>query len=220
MEQHNDFEDLNKSTIYYRDLKKSEEYTFAEFDPVEKLKETPNMAMLITSKRRTGKSVLMKDLCQKIHKWYDQCYVFSMTAEYQPDLFNYVDEGCVYNSFDEDKLNEIWDTQKNHVLKIEAQGKKKEKDANKIMILFDDVISDPRVKKSEILNRLAVMGRHIMIGYILISQTITGVPPIIRTNADCAIAFYLDSCANRETYASEYLSTESKRLGVMIFNKI
>lgn len=212
-------EGLNRSTIYFNNMKQANSYKFDKFDPIKELNDKRNFSMIISSKRRTGKSVFVKDICHQIKGWYNSAYLFSMTSDLQPDLYDFIPESNVYNSFNEDKLEEIWSIQEKLITALRA-AKAPDSDMPHILIILDDVISDTRVKKSEILNRLFVAGRHLKFAVIAISQTFTGFGPTLRVNCDVSVAFYLDSQDNREAFAKQYLSTKNKNLGIMIFERI
>jgi hypothetical protein len=194
-------------------------YKFQIFDIIKSLNDKKNFAMTITSKRRTGKSVLLKDLCHKIKNWYQDVFVFSLTAHLQPDLFDFVKKENVINAFNEDRIKQIWDTQEKLVMKLKKLEISEDK-IPKVLLLFDDLIADPRVRKSDILNRLFIAGRHVHFAQIFITQTFCGVPPTIRTNVDVAVAFHLNSYDDRDAFSRQYLSTKNNKLGHNIFDKI
>jgi hypothetical protein len=194
-------------------------YNFQVFDIVKALNDRRNFAMTITSKRNTGKSVLLKDLCYQIKNWYQEVFVFSLTAHLQPDLFDFIKKENVINAFDEDRIKQIWETQEKVVMKLKKMEIEPDK-IPKVLLLFDDLIADPRVKKSDILNRLFIAGRHVHFAQIFITQTFKGIPPTIRTNVDIAVAFYLNSYDDRDEFSGQYLSTKSKKLGMNIFDRI
>lgn len=210
---------LNNGTLYKSNMIQASKYNFDSFDPIKELDDKRNFSMIICSKRRTGKSVLLKDICYRMKSWYITAHLFSMTADMQEELYDFFPKKNIHNSFNEEKLQEIWDHQEKLVMRMKA-SKCKEDDIPNVMIVLDDVISDPKVRKSEILNRYFVAGRHLKFCIIVLSQTFTGVPPVLRTNCDVSVAFYLDSQDNREAYAKQYLSTKNKNLGIMIFEKI
>lgn len=191
-----------------------------EFDILEDLKGRENFSMAIVAKRNTGKSVLMKDLCSKIKGWYDNVFVFSQSAHLQPDLFDYVPKENIFNGFDEEKLNEIWNNQHDKIMRLKKAGIKK---LPKVLMLFDDIIGDPRVRSSKILNDFFIMGRHLHFGVMIITQEMGGkggLPKVVRTNLDCAIAFFLNSEYDRKLFIEQYLSTKNKQIGEKLFDKI
>lgn len=211
---------LNKGTIYYDNLRLAKSYKFENFDILEEFKDRKNFTMTITSKRCTGKSVLMRDLCSKIKGWYEQTYVFSLTADMQPDLFDFVKKENITIGFDEAKISHIWDKQKEIIEKLQKTKTVKPENYPKILLIFDDLISLKEVKKSEILKRLFVAGRHLFFACIFLSQQFTSIAPVLRVNVDIAVAFYLDSYDNREQFSKAYLSTKNTKLGIMVFEEI
>lgn len=194
-------------------------YNFKTFKPKEQLKDVKNFFMTITSKRRTGKSTLMKDFLYQIKDFYQTCYVFSLTADLQPDLFDFVDKDNVFKGLDEEKLLEIWNNQKAKIEKLRKM-KIETKNMPHILLIFDDIIGDPKIKKSGIMNTLAIAARHCMIACIVITQTYKGIPPTLRTNVDLAIAFFLNSYDDRDEFSRGYLSTRNNKIGMEIFSQI
>ena len=195
---------------------------FEVFDIVKELEDKKNFAMTITSKRRTGKSVLLKNFCYLIKNWYTTVYVFSMSAHLQPDLFDFVPKDHVIQGFNEEKLNEIWNSQEQLVMKMKKQGIPPN-DIPKVLILFDDIIGDHKVRHSETLNNFFILGRHLHFGIVMISQTISGkwgLPGVIRSNVDVAVSFFLDSEYDRDLFCEQYLSAGNKKLGSVIYEKI
>lgn len=192
------------------------------FDILKDLKERPNFAMSITAKRNSGKSVLMKDLCYQIKNWYANVYVFSQTAKLQPDLFSYIDEDNIIDGFNENALREVWQAQYNQVMKLKKMGVAPDK-IPKVLILFDDIIGDPRVRNSKILNDFFIQGRHLHFGVMIITQELGGkggLPKVVRANLDCAVAFFLNNEYDRKLFVDQYLSTKNALIGHKIFDRV
>jgi hypothetical protein len=116
--------------------------------------------MHIYGQRRTGKSVALRHLLHDVKDWYKKAYVFSETIHLQPDLFDYIPKHNQFNSFDQYKLQEIYNEQETYILKNISAGKKKE-DLNYVLVLFDDCINDTNFRSSEILKRIHISGRHV-----------------------------------------------------------
>ena len=200
----------------------SKEPEIQTWDP-KSMKDRQNFAALIVAKRNSGKSVFLKDLMSKIHSWYDDIYVFSLTASMQPDLFNWVDESNVINHFDQQRLLEIWEEQEALVKAHRSDPLLKKKKIPKIMIIFDDIISDPKVRQSPILNRYLVCGRHNSCSVIILTQSLSGkfaIPMIIRQNVDLMISFWLNAEYDRKQLISQYLSTRSIKEGEELYASI
>ncbi len=201
---------------YFNSLK------FETFDIKKELNDKRNFTMTITSKRRTGKSILLKNLCLQIKDWYANVYVFSMSAHLQPDLFNFIPKENLINGFNEEKLLAIWQAQENLVMKMLKIGVLK-KDIPKVLIIMDDIIGDDKVRHSQTLNNFFILGRHVEFAVILISQVIGGkwgLPGVIRSQVDVAIAFFLDAEYDRDLFCEQYLSTKNKKVGHMIYDFI
>ncbi len=216
----------SRSTVYKENLEIANSYTFKKFNIIDEYNDRRNFSCTITAKRCTGKSVLLKDLCYQMNKaeWFSKVFVFSLTADLQPELFNFVKKEDVYIGFNEEKIIEIWNKQRQLVEKIQKQFPKANAGDGKvipnILLIFDDLISIPEVKNSEILKRLFVAGRHLGIAQFFLTQQFKSIPPVLRSNVDIAIAFYLDNYDCREDFAKSYLSTKKVKIGIMIFENI
>jgi hypothetical protein len=128
------------------------------FDIKEIMKDTHNFSCAVFGKRRMGKSIMIKDLIRQVRTWFTDIYVFSQSAHLQPDLFDYAPQHNICNGFNEAKLQEIWTRQENYIMKELKKGKDK-KDLPVILLVFDDIIGDPRVRKSSLFNDLHILGR-------------------------------------------------------------
>ena len=210
---------INKNTIYASNMRMAAAYKFGILDIVKDLDKFKNFNCLITSKTNSGKSVFLKDICSQIKGWYTSVYVFSLTSYLQPDLFDFVPKENIIHTFDQDKLRGIWQAQEQEIMRL-RRTKIKEENLPRVLILYDDLISDPKVRNSPILKQLFVMARHAKISQIFLSQSFTAVPPVLRKNVAMAISFYLDSETDRKAFCESYLSTKNVRLGMMVFDKV
>jgi hypothetical protein len=200
----------------------TETLKFDKFDIRKELDNKRNFAMTITSKRRTGKSVLLKDLCSQVKDWYESVFVFSMSAHLQPDLFDFVPKDHIIQGFDEEKLKQIWNTQEERILKLKKLDVSP-KVLPKILVLFDDIIGDEKVRHSQTLNNFFILGRHLQFAVVILTQTISGkwgLPGVIRSNVDVAISFFLDAEYDRKCFTDQYLSAKNKRAGSIIYEQI
>lgn len=185
---------------------------FKQFDIIEEMKSAHNFAAIITSKRRTGKSVLMKDLCHKLYKakWIEEAYVFSSTAHLQKDLFDYVPEENIYKGLDQAKLKELWENQEKKIQTLCNSGVKKD-DIPCTLVLFDDVIADTKgCRYSDILTNFFISGRHVRFTQIFIQQYILSVPPKIRANIDFFACFKINRHLDRKNIIDSYIDLPSK----------
>lgn len=148
---------------------------------------------LIVGKSGSGKSnVLIHMLTEPafMGDFFDEVYLFSPTAK-SDDLVEHLelDDKHIIDKLDMgavSKLNQIIDEQDQ---KIKTSGIKAIAAKSKILIVCDDCISEKAFMKSDILSRLATAGRHSLISTIILSQSYTKVPRVIRLQAQGLIVF-------------------------------
>lgn len=186
---------------------------FPVFDYKELLEQPSYLcaSVLIASCRRSGKTVIMKDIMSNIHKYYDDCYLFSGSLDAQRKEYDFVDDRNCFDHFDESKLQEIYERQKKHVLQLEAVGKDKYKEGHKCMVILDDFIGDPQVQKSKVFKDFFTFGRHYLISIWCLSQTVVGIPKTMRRNCDIVIVFFLEDYRDREAISEQFLSIGDSR---------
>ena len=150
--------------------------------------ELPNSSFnIFLGKRRSGKSVLAEYLVKQMidDKKVNQVFLFSKT--------NAGFEGVVPDQEgrfqDIDNLEIIVDNYKlfNEYNKI--QTNKKQKISLSTVIIIDDMAVDLKSKKFNILEELAVNGRHVAypplnLTFLILSQSLTKIPRVVRLNAD------------------------------------
>lgn len=201
---------------YVNDLK------FETFDMVKEFKNRKNFACSITAKRNSGKSVFMRDICFQIKDWYQEVYVFSLSAHLQPDLFSFIKKENVITEFNEAKLLDIWKSQESMVLKMKQLKVEPDK-IPKVLILFDDIIGSEKVRNSSVLNNFFILGRHLHFAVMIITQEMGGkfgLSKVVRANLDLAVAFFLNAEGDRKLFVEQYLSTNNKKVGYLIYDKI
>ena len=166
---------------------------FKEFEPgsvQEFMKDGKGFSGIIYGKRGTGKTHMLKHFLYENKKLFDECYLFSETAHLQPKEYNFLPKHHIYRGYDESKLNDIYDKQEKDVQ--EKLANKKEKYIKDIVIIFDDVISNEKIRHSQAFNGLYTKGRHYHITPIILTQSIGGqnsVPKIVRDNCDIVMGF-------------------------------
>jgi hypothetical protein len=148
---------------------------------------------LIVGKSGSGKSNVLVHMLTKpefLGGFFDEVYLFSPTAK-SDDLVEHLElpEENIIDKLDMsavEKLNDIIDEQDK---KIKADGIKSAATDSKILIVCDDCISEKAFMRSDILSRLATAGRHSLISTIILSQSYTKVPRVIRLQAQGLILF-------------------------------
>jgi septin family protein len=149
----------------------------------------PSM-LLNVGRSGSGKSTVVNYMMTNknyLKGFYDKIYLFSPTAELD-DLAKYLKlkKENMITKPSEEKLNEIIDKQDKL---IKSEGIEKVGKTSKVLIIFDDIISDPRFLKSDAMIKLATMGRHFLISSIINTQSYTKVPRAIRLQANALILF-------------------------------
>jgi hypothetical protein len=146
----------------------------------------PNSSFnLWVAKRRSGKSVLCEYIIYKMieNNMIDLCFLFSKTDA----GFKIIkDKDCRFT--DIDNLHNIIDFYRraNEYNKIVSKSKKIKL---RTIIVIDDLAVELKSKSFNILEDLAVRGRHISyeplsLHFHILSQSLTKVPRVVRLNAD------------------------------------
>lgn len=195
------------------------------FDPSKEFKEVKNFSAIVLAKRRSGKSVLIKDILSYAKDNYKSAHVFSLTAHLQPELFDYVPKGNMYKGLDMERLDAIYNEQQKYIQK-ELQKKKKKEKCDHVLLIFDDVIADPNIRSNvsgKTFTNLFILGRHINLAVIVLSQYFGGkygLNAVCRKNCDFIFSFIPSSEGDREILCKEHLSTKSYKHGQLILDQV
>jgi len=194
-------------------------------------KDLPNHSpfILVCGKRGSGKSVWTEWLLQHYHsqKRFWRTILISGSHEFQKieDHFPMVQKGYRYNR---EEMNDVLQ----NVMQIQKNIAKTNRDKLKpILIVLDDCMSlEPNGKKfknNNILEDLAIRGRHLKISVVILLQScVGGASKTIRQNADAIISwptasmqelkFYIDSFS----YFGEEVNVTTRKKGYKFFNNI
>ena len=148
---------------------------------------------LIVGKSGSGKSNVLVHILTKqefLGNFFDDIYLFSPTAK-SDDLVEHLnlDEEHIIDKLNLDAIEKLNTIIKKQDDKIKSQGIKSVAKTSKVLIVCDDCISEKVFMKSDILTRLATAGRHSLISTIILSQSYTKVPRIIRLQSQGLILF-------------------------------
>ena len=139
------------------------------------------MGCLIIGKSGSGKTSAMVNMLTNdnlLANYFDFIYLFT---DAKPDKELIKDlklpKKQIITDFDEEKVKEVMDKAERT---IEQHGFK---DSPKIMMVFDDILSNQKFLKSKTMTKLATANRHFNISYIFCSQYYKKLPPVVRTNA-------------------------------------
>lgn len=216
----------------YKKISESEEYKKINIQnptDLSKVIDIKNFSMMICSKRRTGKSVFMKDLLSQIYQNYADCYIFSNTIEHQEAIYDFVQKEKKVKGYNEELLQEIYSKQEYYVKSQMAKRPKNvdeaeyKKGLDHIMLIFDDIISDTGVRKSKVFQNLFILGRHINLCVIVISQyysSLGGISIVARKNLDYIVSFFLDSQSDKEHLIDDFMSKNDRKEGLQLYTDI
>ena len=161
---------------------------------------------IICARRRSGKSILVKDLIDKqfqSHK-LDNSFLFTGTDS----GFENIDKKYRYGPNDINKLDEIIENYKimNEFNKISDQHNKFK---IKTLVVLDDLAMQYKTKEfAEKLCNLSVLGRHhayhpLSLSFIIITQKINLIPVTCRTNCDYIMFNNISSMTELDTVMNE-----------------
>ena len=164
----------------------------------------------VVAPRGSGKSFLLYNL---LSKFYVNC--FDHVQLYNPSLGNdltlspeslNLPTDCFFDKVDVDAIEKTIDDQIKEKKNYD-QGKLAKKHLSRVLLVFDDCISDPNFtsnKNSNLLNMIAFKGRHLRISCIVVSQSYNaGFSKRMRTNIPNWIFFKCDNMKERKSIQEE-----------------
>ena len=188
-----------------------------KFNPEDLREKAEHFSMLISAKRRTGKSVLCHDFLYRMKDWgYKKVILISESAGAGQEAYKPIDPRLIHCALSDELLKEIWKQQ-------EIDTAKDPK--HKILVILDDVIGNiKKVRSSAMLGKFATLGRHNKISYIAICQYFKSFPKVFRDNSDL-IVFFITTCEeDRKEILTRFCSVksgyEAKELAHKVFQGI
>jgi Cdc6-like AAA superfamily ATPase len=178
-----------------------------------------NFTFAFFGRRGSGKTIALKNIVRDIRKRFTDVYLFSETAHYQEDEYNFVPKSNKFEGMKMEVVEKIFQEQQQKILE---KGKKSKKIPTPLLI-FDDCINDKLVRTSPIFSKIFVSGRHMKISCIVLSQSMggkAGLPLVARSNLDACLCFYLHAEYDRELLVSQYLSIKNKKHGGEFFKNV
>ena len=143
--------------------------------------------ILIIGRSGSGKTQCLVNMMSNkniLGDYFDLIYLFTDTNPDQELIADLkLKKKNIIVDFDEEKVKSIMTKAENTIEKDCF------KNAPKIMLLFDDILSNQKFLKSKTLTKLATANRHYNISYIFCSQYYKKLPPVVRTNARYYIIF-------------------------------
>jgi len=196
-----------------------------EFEKFDVLTTPTSSFSIMLGKRRSGKSVLAEYFINELidNKQIDICYLLSGTMA----GFESID---AKNKFDkiENLINLLENMKKINTLNKVVN--KKEKVKLKIMVVIDDMAIKLKSKEFNILEEVAVNGRHyayepLSLHFIILCQSLTKIPRVVRLQADYIFLNAIGSAKEKQMVMDENLyviddSIRGKRHARDIYSKI
>lgn len=162
---------------------------FRKFDPTT-IKH--DRIMVALGMRGSGKTTVMKDICQSMAGVFDVACGVSPTFDSRTFMRNIMPASCVHSSTEVIKpvISQLLDFQKNLLeqrgfSKIHENPKKR---LRKVFFMMDDCAYDSKLTKGEIMRELVMNGRHSNIFILNAVQYCVDLPPAFRQNTDYVIA--------------------------------
>lgn len=144
----------------------------------------PGYTIVCYGPRRSGKSVLIRNICQRMRHYFPWVVVFTETKA-SGEYASFIPHDHIIEGLDEGLLDELIEHQKQ--LKIDLSNGKDVGNTN-LLVILDDCMSD-ELRYKKIFNKLFYEGRHYDITIIVALQDIRGIHPACTANTDCACSF-------------------------------
>lgn len=210
--------DYKKETVYDTDTIKADgnEMISRDFKPFDYTSLPPSFYLIYTASRRSGKSTSAEYLINQFQRdkkrKFDAIFLLSLTDA----GFDGIPKGYRYDTLDiipniiakQKEINEYNKTTRKNSHKVRSH----------ILLVIDDFASG-NLRNNEVLDTLAMNGRHIIknhgsLSVILMTQSLTKVSRVQRLNCDCMLMNAISSAKELEMILDEYFFVlDSSRQG-------
>ena len=148
----------------------------------------PHRISLALGRRGSGKSVLLEDFLYTFRDRYDFTLAMCPTLESSNMLKRCMPTCCVYDRYVQSKVDAL--------VKIAtacvANGKERS-----FLVIFDDLLYDKSITKTQSFRYLFYNGRHSKISVIILLQYLTDMPPDMRVQVDYIFTMKENTIQNR-----------------------
>lgn len=166
----------------------------------------PTYTVAIYGPRRSGKSKLIRNICQRLRPFFPEVLVFTKTKS-SCEYHQFMPDTCIIDGFSEALLEQIMQDQ---AAKKRAESRGEDMGNYHMLIILDDCMADDmRFKKT--FNKVFFNGRHYNITMIVTMQDVKGIAPAATLNTDLCIAFCMPDRRGRDTLRekfADYLSRD------------
>lgn len=163
----------------------------------------PDSFIICYGKRRTGKSFWTRDFFNRVRGryWHVNVYTGSKNNGFYQE---FVEDKYIIKGYQPQGLRNLMDIQE-HLCDAQLAGDIPKDAPIEAMVWLDDIIQDDDIRHSEEFNQTAIMGRHMHMCVGVNTQHVTGIPPVIRVNADIVVIFTQLNWTYKKKLAEEYL---------------
>jgi hypothetical protein len=128
-----------------------------------------------------------------------------LVESFDPDFDGKIPEECFLADYDEKTLQEIMDEQMK-VVKLLKKYKKSKHLANRILIIFDDLVGSSlfSAAKNNPFKKLNTTHRHYSCSMLMVSQGYKEIPKTVRTNWSCLLIFEIPNDKEIEVIYEEF----------------
>jgi hypothetical protein len=159
----------------------------------------PGYTIVLYGPRRSGKSVMIRNICQRMRHYFPEVIVFTMTKS-SAEYFNFIPYARVIEGLDEALLERLID----HQMELKKAMSRGEDVGNpNLLVILDDCMAQG-LRYAKTLNRLFYNGRHSNITLIVSVQDVRGIAPSATINTDIAITFSLPDHRGRDTVREKF----------------
>lgn len=179
----------------------------------------PPFFVTCVAPRNSGKSNNVCDLftdANKMGKTFNIVGIFSATY-YQDTKLQKIKPDFIYEKFDAELIEEIFKYAEEETAEYSANGGAK---PPKILLIFDDMIDQNimKVQKIDILERIAIRGRHVGISVLIISQLYKKISNPCRVNSTNMIFYRVQNQGELKKIIDENQEMLSVKNFKRIFN--
>lgn len=138
--------------------------------------ELVNKTVVLTGKRNSGKSLLLRHIVKKYKDEFQSIFVICPTEIVADFYGKFIEPKNIFYEYKEEWVEQL--------IKTMTEKTRNEGGTVNVLLILDDVGSEDNFKKSKNLERLFTRGRHIKVALIMTTQYLYMIPPVVRSNAD------------------------------------
>lgn len=155
--------------------------------------------VILYGPRRSGKSVLIRHICQRMRPLFPDVVCFTKTKA-SGEYFSFLPYDHVIEGLDEDLLLSL--------LMNQCKLKKKESRGEfvgnyNLLIIIDDCMAE-KLRYKDIFNAVFFNGRHYNVTLLVTVQDVKGIAPAATINADLVYTFSLPDRRGRDTIREKF----------------